>query len=402
MVKAQIKADKPDVKPVKDEEIVAFIINNPTLSMQEYANKLQIKYLVLRGRIAMPANESTSIKEHSAMNPEKIIKGLRSNAKLSIELGVEDYLWGVGDSRRYVTAVRNLFCGLLLLYKSYLAQVSKDQGCFIVRGDLDWEVVDGKIVERPLDPDKKTLDVRGIENAFGKLGVVIDRKAVERVQRYRNQTEHLFDPKATDESVVMPCVVDCLKLVRDFMTSIMRIHPETFFDEKVLKVLVDNEGVVAKEREERKELLDGLSWPHTIARSLFGRATCPHCHSEMLFPSIENAKGDATEAVFTCRCCSEQVTYETLMQYVTDDIWEGSVSSSLSSGSSDLSEGNDVSLWECPECSSMSFDTLHNVCLVCGHKGVCDRCAAEITDEDMPGYTEKHLCNYCGHIMESR
>ena len=26
----------------------------------------------------------------------------------------------------------------------------------------------------------------------------------------------------------------------------------------------------------------------------------------------------------------------------------------------------------------------------------------EITDEDMPGYTEKHLCNYCGHIMESR
>ena len=43
VVKAQIKADKPDVKPVKDEEIVAFIINNPKLSMQEYANKLQIK-----------------------------------------------------------------------------------------------------------------------------------------------------------------------------------------------------------------------------------------------------------------------------------------------------------------------------------------------------------------------
>ena len=50
--KAQINADKTDVKPVKDEEIVAFIINNPTLSMQEYANKLQIKYSVLRGRIA--------------------------------------------------------------------------------------------------------------------------------------------------------------------------------------------------------------------------------------------------------------------------------------------------------------------------------------------------------------
>lgn len=336
------------------------------------------------------------------MDSEKIIKGLRENAKLSIELGVEDYLNGEKDPRRYVTAVRNLFCGLLLLYKSHLAHVSKDQGCFIVRGELDWEVVDGKIVERPLDPNKKTLDVIGIEKAFKKLGVSIDYDAVERVKRYRNQTEHLFDSKATDMSVVMPCVIDCLKLVRDFMTSVMRMHPETFFDEKVLNVLVDNEGVVAKEREERMGLLDALSWPHSIARSLFARATCPHCHSEMLFPAAENAKSDVTEVVFTCRCCSEQVTYETLMQYVTDDIWEGSVSSSLSSVSSDLSNGIDVSLWECPECSSMSFDTEHNVCLICGHKGVCDRCAGEITDEDMPGYTETRLCNYCNHMMKSR
>lgn len=336
------------------------------------------------------------------MNPEKIIKGLRGNAKLSIELGVEDYLNGKNDPRRYVTAVRNLFCGLLLLYKSYLAHVSKDQGCFIVRGDLDWEVLNGKIVVRPLDPNKKTLDVKGVRDAFKKFGVVIDHAAVERVRRYRNQTEHLFDPKATDVSVVMPCVIDCLKLVRDFMTSVMRMHPETFFDGKVLKVLVDHEGVVVKEREERNGLLDGLNWPHAIARVLFARATCPHCHSEMLFPAAENEKNDATKAVFTCRCCSEQVTYETLMQYVTDDIWEGSVSSSLSSVSSDLSDGIDVSLWECPECSSMSFDTVHNVCLVCGHKGVCDRCASEIAEEDMPGYTEKHLCNYCAHMMESR
>lgn len=336
------------------------------------------------------------------MDPEKIVKGLRENAKLSIELGVEDYLNGKNDPRRYVTAVRNLFCGLLLLYKSHLAQVSKDQGCFIVRGDLDWEVVDGKIVVRPLDPNKKTLDVIGIGNAFKKLGVSIDHDAVERVRRYRNQTEHLFDSNATDVSVVMPCVIDCLKLVRDFMTSVMRMHPETFFDERVLKVLVDHEGVVAKEREERNGLLDGLSWPHAIARSLFERATCPHCHSEMLFPAAENAKNDVMEMVFTCRCCSEQVTYETLMQYVTDDIWEESVSSSPPSVSSDLFDGIDVSLWECPECSSMSFDTVHNVCLVCGHKGVCDRCAAEITDEDMPGYTDKHLCNYCAHMMESR
>ena len=50
--KKQINANNAEAKSVKDEEIVALIINNPTLSMQEYANKLQIKYSVLRGRIA--------------------------------------------------------------------------------------------------------------------------------------------------------------------------------------------------------------------------------------------------------------------------------------------------------------------------------------------------------------
>lgn len=56
--KAQINADKPDVnvKLVKDEEIVAFIINNPTLSMQEYANKVfGIAWAVRKAKGERPA-----------------------------------------------------------------------------------------------------------------------------------------------------------------------------------------------------------------------------------------------------------------------------------------------------------------------------------------------------------
>ena len=50
--KLQISANKSGTGIVNDEEIISLIIKNPTLSMQEYANKLQIKYSVLRGRIA--------------------------------------------------------------------------------------------------------------------------------------------------------------------------------------------------------------------------------------------------------------------------------------------------------------------------------------------------------------
>lgn len=49
--KSQTNANKQQADNLNDEEIIAFIINNPTLSMQDYANKLQIKYSVLRGRV---------------------------------------------------------------------------------------------------------------------------------------------------------------------------------------------------------------------------------------------------------------------------------------------------------------------------------------------------------------
>ncbi len=45
-----------------------------------------------------------------------------SNAIDSIQVGVEDYL--MRDSKRYLSAVRNICAGILLLYKEKLCQLS--------------------------------------------------------------------------------------------------------------------------------------------------------------------------------------------------------------------------------------------------------------------------------------
>lgn len=47
---------------------------------------------------------------------------LLSNAIESIQVGVEDYL--MGDSKRYLSAVRNICAGMLLLYKEELCRLS--------------------------------------------------------------------------------------------------------------------------------------------------------------------------------------------------------------------------------------------------------------------------------------
>ena len=326
-----------------------------------------------------------------------IIRGLRENAKFSIDIGVEDYVQGQADSRRYVTALRNLYAGLLLLYKSHLAFLSKDQECCIIRDKTDWEVAeDGSIKFKGLMADCKTVDVNGILDAFDKFKISVDKSALGRVRKYRNQTEHLFDPDGIRGEVVRTHVVDLLKLVRDFTTHVMKMNPKAMFSAQTLSVLVQDEQVVEKERAERAEALGKLEWYAPFVKDIFSDITCMKCHGEFLFPDVQS--DSASNATFVCRTCGASDTYENLMSYYTDDVFIGEFESHIRTDDTGIFVLNAGSLWECPECSTIAFDTLHGICLVCGHKGQCIRCNGPITGEDMPAYVKSRLCNYCYHM----
>ena len=312
------------------------------------------------------------------LDAESIIRGLRENARLSIDLGVEDYINGQSDSRRYVTALRNLYAGLLLLYKAHLAFLSKDYECCIVRSRIDWEVdEDGAIKLKGLKPDCKTVDVAGILDALKKFKICFDRSALDRVGKYRNQVEHYFDPNGLRCEVVRTHVVDLLKLVRDFTTHVMRIGPGQLFSAQARDVLIRDEQVVEKERAERREALGKLEWYEPFVKDIFFNITCPQCTSEFLFPEVQS--GAAANAHFVCRTCSTVETYENLMSYYTDDIFIGEYEAHICTGGKETFVLNGGTLWECPQCATIAFDTIHGVCLVCGHKGRCVRCGAQIT-----------------------
>ena len=330
------------------------------------------------------------------LDAESIICGLRKNARLSIDLGVEDYVHGQSDSRRYVTALRNLYSGLLLLYKSHLAFLSKEQECCIVRSNMDWEVTeDGGIKFKGLKPDCKTVDVSGILDALKKFKIHVDKSAIDRVGKYRNQTEHYFDPNGLRGEVVRTHVVDLLKLVRDFTTHAMRIEPGQLFSNQARDVLIRDEQVVEKERAERRDALGRLEWYEPFVKDVFSNVTCPQCNSEFLFPEVQS--GAAANAHFVCRTCSGVETYENLMSYYTDDVFIGEFESHVCSSDKGTFVLNAGSLWECPVCSTIAFDALHGICLVCGHKGKCAMCGESIMGEDVSAYAKSGLCNYCYH-----
>lgn len=111
-----------------------------------------------------------------------------ANAIQSIQMGVEDFQ--SNDSRRSLSAVRNLSAGVLLLFKEKLRELSPigsdevllKQAIFPCKGK------DGAVVFR--GRGRKTVDVAQIKERFQSLDIEVDWKSFEKMVSIRNDIEH--------------------------------------------------------------------------------------------------------------------------------------------------------------------------------------------------------------------
>ena len=122
----------------------------------------------------MNATDSTS--------KQNVAEGILKNAVDSISLGIEDYQLGTGncessDPRRLVSCTRNLFAGIILLFKHKLAKLSPPgsdevlikQRILPIRnseGNIEWQGRQGR--------RKKTVGVQEICERFKNIGILID------------------------------------------------------------------------------------------------------------------------------------------------------------------------------------------------------------------------------------
>lgn len=119
------------------------------------------------------------------------MRELLENAVISIELGVEDY--HTGGERRVLSAIRNLFAGVLLLCKQVLWNEAPPgiDGSLIYR-DLVPRRIDGEVKMVPRKPQRNTIDRQQIEERFRELGLNIDWPKLNELARIRNDSEQLF------------------------------------------------------------------------------------------------------------------------------------------------------------------------------------------------------------------
>lgn len=122
------------------------------------------------------------------MSATNMTSKLLENAVAAIQLGVEDSQ--SDDSKRSLSAVRNIYTGILLLFKERLRQLCPEGSNEVLLKDRVASKLgeDGKL--NFIGMGVKTIDVQGIKNHSTSLGIKADWKRLNALNKLRNDLEH--------------------------------------------------------------------------------------------------------------------------------------------------------------------------------------------------------------------
>jgi hypothetical protein len=148
------------------------------------------------------------------------------NAIDSIAIGLEDYQ--STDERRIVSSTRNIFAGILLLFKHKLCELSPvDSDESLIKQRVLPEI-DATGAVRWIGKGKKTVDVQNIKERFESLDIAVDWNRLERINKYRNDIEHYFSTQ--NPQSVQRLISDSFLIIRDFISDHLNEDPRSLSD----------------------------------------------------------------------------------------------------------------------------------------------------------------------------
>lgn len=310
---------------------------------------------------------------------------LLENAKNSIILGLEDF--ESADVKRPVSAVRNIYAGILLLFKEKLLRLSpagSDEvlikariipslnaaGVLIFRGEGD-----------------RTVDYFGIKERFGSLGVEVDWKRVERINKIRNNLEHYYSLENKD--VVKGLISESLIVIRDFLTLHLGIDPQEFLGKEAWKVMLSTAEVFQKEETDCRAKLSKIDWKPGHLANAVQESSCLRCESTLIFPIPENV--DRWDTAYKCRVCGFVQDFESFVERALGEYFQYDNYSSVK-------DGGEPATIMCPNCSKDTYILEDAFCPLCeeSFKHTCQLCDIPIPYSEIDG---SGYCGYCSYKL---
>ncbi len=312
------------------------------------------------------------------------------NAIASIELGVEDYTLASQDPRRFLSAVRNIYAGILLLFKSKLASLSKDDDEALLKQIvLPKKTDDGSV--KWVGKGKKTADFQQVKDRFDSIGIDVDWDKLEQLQKYRNNIEHYMSNDSPQ--AVRGYIANSFLIISSFIENHLDMNACDCFLKTCWDTFMKEEIFYEQEISSRNDKLKRLKWFDDGLCDIFKKFTCLECESDLISVK-KSVDGVAHETIYECRSCSKEYTYEQIMEEVFS-------SSAPAVMLWDLDGALDSNIGYCPTCGEYSYWSEFDICYKCGTKGPyrCSMCGEIVSTEELDVYADTRMCSYHAHMM---
>lgn len=312
-----------------------------------------------------------------------------NNAIDSIQLGIEDYELIHENPKRLISCTRNLFSGILLLFKHYLSELSDPNSDeVLIKEKIKPKFINCQLVFVGDGP--KTVDVQGIQKRFKNLDVEVDWKELEKIQKYRNNIEHYF---STDNPKTIEAILThSFNIINDFVRAYLNEEPSKLLGQDYWQKLLDVKNVYDKEKLECLHTLGQNTYFSAKQESLIKDAICSHCGSDLLKP-IET-QVSAKYTYYECVACNHELSFEQVINSAV------SVDCKRHYGYHHYKDGGSDPYAICPECGEETYSMEEQICLCCEENAVheCERCFASLSPEEVTW--NEGYCSYCVHQWE--
>lgn len=316
----------------------------------------------------------------------KILK----NAVQAIQIGLEDFK--NSDPRRAQSSLRNIFAGMLLLFKEQLRRMSPDDSDEVLIKQTIAPVINRNGELSFQGKGNKTVDVQQIRERFKVFGIVVDWKAVGEINTLRNNIEHYY----TDESssIINEVVSKSFKIIRDFCIVYLEEEPIMLFGQKAWDIFLEAEEVYQKEKEESDESLLKVNWMYTtLDNAVKNNVRCPSCKSELIQSMNVLIYNPGEGLPMWCKKCNEEFDLSDLIEECVREELSGEAYSAIT-------DGGDDPYTDCPECNLATYVFFENCCLNCGFKQQSKTCSVCGTSLNIEEAYYGEMCSYHNWVLD--
>lgn len=315
---------------------------------------------------------------------------MMKNAVESIQIGVEDFL--EEDPRRVLSAIRNLYAGILLLFKCKLQELSPEGSKEALLKTKVVPVIDPATGKATWvgGKDKKTVDVKDIEERLISLGVTgVEWGRLHALQRIRNDIEHYHSQLPAER--MKEAVANALHLIVQFCEPHLGEEPAEILGPSCWGLMLEVTTIYDQELASCRQNLSSVIWPFEEVADAVEAMRCPSCESALVKTVEPTAEREAIE--FICSHCRQVSSYSAVVGPAISehfDVWNHI----------SVMDGGELVTTVCPECDQDAFLVGRGQCAACFAEQEYLQCV--VCDEAL-SLDEQHLkgmCGYCRYKYE--